>query len=177
MTGKPFLFIGEQIGLSTEQLDRVKMRQIVVEEEEIQQLIKKMNARIPVREFGWERRNLENETIRATTLSKEISHSLRLVGQPQTFDLYTKEGKKASVSFSEKHDYNNSQSLFLIREDLLKQYLKKTELNLIWAIWGERDYSSEIATSWQRQGNHPTVPYKVYQTTKRYDIKTGRVSG
>lgn len=175
LSGMPFLDLGEKTGLSIEQLNQVKVSEIFVDDEEIQQQTKKLTARIPVREFGWERRNLENEHISAITLAKEIARSLKLAGQPQTFDLFTKQGTKTSIAVSERRDYNNCQDLYLIREDLLKQYLERKKLVLVWAIWGEREYSTKIATRWQREDSYPKIPYKVYQTIRRYDPRTRRV--
>ncbi len=57
-----------------------------------------------------------------------------------------------------------------MREDLLKQFLDRKKLALIWAIWGEREYSTKSVIGW-REGTRPAIPYKVYQTIKRYRKK------
>jgi hypothetical protein len=122
---------------------------------------------IPVCDFGWEGKNFENESIHATVLAKEIANSLQLVGQPQTFDSFTKDGVRATFGVAERSNYNNSQSLFLIREDLLKGYLKNKKLSLVWAIWGEREYATDLINKWN-DSKRPKIPYKVYQTIKQF---------
>jgi hypothetical protein len=164
--------------LSPAEVQRLEIRRVVVEEEEVWQKVRRFKAFTPVRNFGWEGRNLENEAVHATTLAKEIARDLRLVGQPQTFDMFTKEGAKATVGVSERLDYNNSQNLFLIREDLLKRYLKKNGLALIWAIWGEREYATRLLNNVTgRDSGRPEVLYKVFQAIKRFNAAAGRVLG
>lgn len=173
--GEHVLFSDAKTGLSPEELNRVEVRSVIVEQEEIRRKMKKCGALIPVREFGWEGRSLENESVHAITLAKDIARDLQLIGQPQTFDSFTKQGVRATFGVSERRDYRNSQNLFLIREDLLKHYLKKKRLALIWAIWGEREYATKLAIKWREDNSRPEIAYKVYQTIKRFDPETGRV--
>ena len=79
----------------------------------------------------------------AITLAKEISLDLDLVGKPQTFELFTKDNAQATFNISDQRDdYNNHQSMFFIRENILEKYLEKNALVLVWAVWGEREYSN-----------------------------------
>ena len=106
----------------------------------------------------------------ATTLAKEITSDLELIGQPQTFDLFTKGGVKTTFNISDQsNDFNNHQSVFFIREDLLKTYLEKNDLALIWAIWGEREYSSAQINKLFHGPDRPEQPYAVYSFVKRYE--------
>jgi hypothetical protein len=161
--------------LSPEELQRLEIRKVLIEEEEIREETRRFNALIPVREFGWEGRSIENESVHGTTLAKEIARDLQLVGQPQTFDSFTKQGARATFGVSERRDFRNGQNLFLIREDLLKYYLKKKRLALIWAIWGEREYATKLAIKWREDNSRPEIAYKVYQMIKRFDPESGRV--
>jgi hypothetical protein len=168
MANMPIMFSAdEKTGLSPEEIERVELRNIIVEEEEIQRQTNSFKALIPVCDFGWEGKNFENESIHATVLAKEIANSLQLVGQPQTFDSFTKDGVRATFGVAERSNYNNSQSLFLIREDLLKGYLKNKKLSLVWAIWGEREYATDLINKWN-DSKRPKIPYKVYQTIKQF---------
>jgi len=95
---------------------------------------------------------------------------MSLLGQPQTFDLFTADGNKATLNISDRGDHhNNYQSIFLIKENFLQSYLKKNGLTLIWAIWGEREYSYEQMKTWLRGQDRPDQPYAVYSYVKRYE--------
>ncbi len=134
----------EQRHTSNEDLGRIEMREMPVEVEEVKREYAKFNALIPVCDFGWEGyQTTASDAGHATTLAKEISSDLELIGQPQTFDLFTKDGVKATFNVSDQsNDFKNRQSMFFIKENLLRTYLEKNDLVLIWAIWGERGYSS-----------------------------------
>lgn len=94
----------------------------------------------PVRDFAWESyHSAVNDAGHATTLAKEIALGLDLVGQPQTFDLFTHDKKKATLCVSDHgDDVDNTQSMHFIREDILKPYLTRNDYSLIWVMWGER---------------------------------------
>ena len=103
-------------------------------------------------------------------LAREIASQLELIGQPQTFDLFTRDGQRATLNISEhSKDYNNSQSLFFIREDPLKVYLQRHDLALIWATWGEREYSYAQFEKLERRKERPEQPYVVYSHIKQYE--------
>jgi hypothetical protein len=129
------------------------------------------NALIPVCDFQWESsRNAVNNVSHATTLAKEIASDLELIGQPQTYDMVTSKGVKATYNLSDcSDDFNNSQSLFYIREELLRDFLEKNECALIWVIWGERQYSLDRFNRLFHGPNHPDPAYAVYSLVKRYE--------
>jgi len=156
--------------LSEEELGRIEIREIPVEVEEVQQDIITYHALIPVCDFHWESsRSAANHASHATTLAKEIASDLELIGQPQTFDLLTRKGVKATYNVSDcSDDFNNSQSLFYMQEELLRDFLKENDLALIWAIWGERQYSSDQLNRLFHRPNHPDPAHAVYSLVKRY---------
>ncbi|WP_445175019.1 hypothetical protein [Microcoleus sp.] len=156
--------------LSEEELERSEVRETLVEVEEVQQYITTYNALIPVCDFQWEsNRNAVNNVSHTTTLAKEIASDLELIGQPQTYDMVTSKGVKATYNLSDcSDDFNNSQSLFYIREELLRDFLEKNELALIWVIWGERQYSLDRFNRLFHGPNHPDPAYAVYSLVKRY---------
>ena len=70
---------------------------------------------------------------------------LELIGQPQSFDMYAVDGKRATINISDHdEDLGNNESMFFVKDDLLKSYLENNELTLIWAMWGVREYSSNL---------------------------------
>ena len=87
--------------------------------------------------FGWENYHTAySDAGRPITLAKEITSDMDLIGQPQTFDLFTKGGEKVTFNVSdESNESNNRQHMFFMRENLLKAYLAKNNFTLIWAIW------------------------------------------
>jgi len=157
--------------LSEEELERIEIREILVEVEETQQSIVTYHALIPVCDFSWENsRSVFNNASHATTLAKEIAADLKLIGQPQTFDLVTSTGIKATCNVSDRSDdFNNGQSLFYIREELLRDFLEENNLVLVWTVWGERQYSSNLASRFFNSSNRPDPAYVVYSFAKRYE--------
>ena len=117
---------------------------------------------------------------RVATPAREIIEHLDLCSQPQTFDLFEKNGRRASITFSYGDEWNpaqlthyfdgdewRSEQLVYLRQDLLERFLAETNSELIWIIWGERKFSSEERG--QRNGfdgQHST--YKVFQDIQIY---------
>ena len=147
--------------ISKENLERIEVSEILVEVEEVQKYLSTYNALIPVCDFSLEsERSTINNDARATVLAKELASDLELVGKPQTFDLFTNKGIKATCRFSDiKDDFNeNNHSLLYLREELLKEFLEKNDCALVWAVWGERQSSQYINRS-----------YKVFNSVQRYE--------
>lgn len=160
----------EQQNISDEDLERIEVREVPVEVEEVKREYAKFNALIPVCDFGWEGyQTTASDAGHATTLVKEITSDLELIGQPQTFDLFTKDGVKATCNVSDQSDdFNNHQAMFFIKENLLKTYLEKNDLALIWAIWGERGYSSAQINKLFHGPDRPEQSHAVFSFVKRY---------
>lgn len=100
---------------------------------------------IPVKENTWEDYHSPIITSRNVTIpNKQIAESLDLCNQPQTFDLFEKDGSRASITIQ----YNNeslsiNQEMTYLRQDLLDQYLNENNLKFIWGIWGAKEYYPE----------------------------------
>ena len=92
------------------------------------------------------------------TPSRQIADTFSLCGQPQNFDLFEKNGRRASITFHRGEGWGETQKFTYLREDLLKRYLAKINGELIWVIWGER---REVS---QNRG----TPYKSFQEVKVY---------
>ncbi|WP_157782508.1 NACHT domain-containing protein [Virgibacillus halodenitrificans] len=112
----------------------------LVELEHKEEKVEKINIQIPVRENKWEDHNSDIIPGRNVSIpSKELASFLQLVSQPQTFDLYEKDGRKASMVIDFGEGFRNRQTFTYIRKDLLDYFLAEKNLALIWAIWGERE--------------------------------------
>ena len=92
------------------------------------------------------------------TLSRQIAETLDLCGQPQSFDLFEKNGRRASITFHRGEGWGETQKFTYLREDLLKRYLAEINGELIWVIWGERREVSQ----------NRSAPYKSFQEVKVY---------
>lgn len=130
--------------LSEADIERIEVRQVPFEADELQQEFAEYEAIMPGCDFEWERyHSVTNDSGHAVILTKEIADDLNLINRAQEFDLFTKEGTRATLNISDHSgDFYNQQSFFFLREDLLQLYLKKNDSTLIWIIWGERQYSS-----------------------------------
>lgn len=93
-----------------------------------------------------------------TTPAKEITETLNLYGRPQSFDLFDKDGRRATITFRYGENWGETQHFTYLREDLLQCYLENIEGKLIWVIWGERSHPSQ----------NPGAPYKLFRDVKVY---------
>ena len=98
----------------------------------------------PVRENGWQNDCspiLDSRSV--LTPSRHIAEVFDLCGQPQSFDLFQKNGQQASINVSQKDKHGNTQSFTYLRKDLLDHYLKKINGSLIWLMFGQRTLKSQ----------------------------------
>jgi len=132
----------EQSSLTPTEISRLVKQHQMVEVQETRQDLRKFNVIMPVWDIGWEGRTVENVSHSGDVLAKRLAKTAKLVHLPQTHDLQTKEGVRATYAIAAgDQDYNNSQQVFYIREDILRSLLQKLGLKLVWAVWGERELS------------------------------------
>lgn len=162
---------GKEKKISEKDLARIEVREVPIEIEEMTREYAKFNVLVPVCDFSWEgHRTATNNAGHATILAKEIAFDLELMGKPQTFDLFTKDGVRATFNISDhSNDFNNHQHMVLIRESVLKTFLDKNDLVLIWAIWGERNYSSDQVEKLFHSPDRPEQTHGVFSFVKRYE--------
>ena len=72
------------------------------------------------------------------TPSRQIADTLNLCGQPQSFDLFEKDGRRASITSRYGEKWGERQKFTYLRKDLLERYLAEINGKLIWVIRGER---------------------------------------
>ena len=131
---------------------------------------------IPVRYNNWEDYHSSIVPGRSVvTPAKEITKHLDLCGQPQTFDLFEKSGRRASINFRYGEDWHTVQKLTYLRQDLLERFLTETGSELLWAIWGERQhYSTDHRIREVFAKKHE--PNKVFQQIiQYYMLEEGRL--
>ena len=161
---------GDAERISDEDLKRIEVRNVPVMIEEVKREYAKIIALIPVCDFRWEGyQTAASDTGRATVLAKEIALDLELIGQPQSFDMYTKGGIRATYNISDQGNvFNNHQSMFFIKENLLQKYIEKNNLVLIWVMWGKREYSSELYYKLSNSADHFEQSHSPFNFVKRY---------
>jgi hypothetical protein len=97
---------------------------------------------VPARFYSWESHHSSvNQAGGAMVPAKELSLFFDLCSQPQTFNMYQKNGALASINAQwGEHFSKNRQYVLYLRQDLLDLYLEKNGLELVWVLWGERRF-------------------------------------
>ncbi len=114
---------------------------------------------VPVRENHWS--DSSNAAVPSRSVAipiRQIAETFSLYGHPQSFDLFEKDDKRASITFCYGEEWKDKQDFTYLREDLLERYLAKIGAELIWVIWGNRRLVSE----------NPGDPYKNFHEVKIY---------
>ncbi len=124
----------------------------------------------PVAEYNWESHHSStNQAGHQCVLSKEISFQLNLVNAPQTFDLFEKDGKLATINVRYYEDYHTNQHFLYLRKDLFEKFITGGDYKLIWGIWGEkRLYFKEYGASRDFGLKNKTEVYKVFKEIESY---------
>lgn len=155
-----FVFDDEAGTLTLEGFGETVVAEHVVDEYERYEVL------LPVWEVGWsDDTSAANPGYSVQVPAKQIAEHLDLCNQPQTFDLYEKNGRRASVSLRYKDEAGNRQHFVFLRKDFLDRYLFETAGALVWAVWGEREkhYKSLSGASHIRGST-----YKVFKDIKTY---------
>jgi len=131
---------------------------------------------IPARYYNWESYHSSvNRASPAMVPAKELAEAIDLCSQPQIFDLYEKNGKLASLTLRWGEPWNTEHRLTYLRKDLLEGYLKESDVELVWAVWGERRFGSKSIEE-LREFSKERESYSVFQTVETYtDIKKTRL--
>lgn len=150
-------------------LQRIVVKHVFEEVEEMRQEFRKFRAWIPVLDFGFEGRNVDNLPMHGVTLGKQFAQSSGLVHLPQTHDLQGKDGLRATRGVACRgHDFNNGESFFFVREDILRAHLKKCDLAMVWAVWGERELSYKQMERARPDGDLAGLSHGDFQTIIRF---------
>ena len=123
---------------------------------------------IPVRGNTWEEYHSSVNPGRfALVPAKEIATYLDLCSHPQTFDLFEKDGRRASVEVRWGEPWHTEHHMIFLRQDLLSRFLRKNNLALVWAVWGERQPRSRDDKG-LRESAKEHIPSKVFQEIRLY---------
>jgi hypothetical protein len=101
---------------------------------------KDLQGFLAVTKHDWEGYHSQlNPSVLVFTPAKQIAQALDLVGRPQSFDLYERDGRRASISLQPLAGTSKyPQALTYLRADLADRYLRETGSTLLWMTWGER---------------------------------------
>ena len=103
-------------------------------------------------EYRWEGRHSELNSLDSFWVpSPYICEKLSLKCAHRDIDLLDTQNKKASLyrELTVERWQPESQFLFL-RQDLLEQYLEETNKELVWVVWGEREYRHDASSETQK---------------------------
>jgi hypothetical protein len=115
------------------------------------------SAYSPTTEYSWDSERSAMPSIRSLILVPKIVETLELHFDPVSFEYRETNGTLAAKGYESKGDAdNNYRSMFYIREDLLKQYLKEQQLNLVLCSKGER---RKVIQDPLREGDEEGVDY------------------
>ena len=147
--------------------------QTVFREEEVEEK-EKYEILIPVHRFSRSYEQTFESGGSCTILAKQLSNQLDLIGQPQTFDLFSHDGQRATISLQSRDENEevekNAQHFLYIRKELLDQFLTNEDLELVWIIWGERQYSiSTMANLAPAYKSGEKKPWEVFQSVITYE--------
>lgn len=156
---------GKGAAITEADLNRIVVKHVFEEVDEVKQDFRKFRAWIPVLDFSWEGRDVDNRALHGITLGKQFAQSSALVHLPQTHDLQMKDGQRATHGVAcNAHDFNNSERFFFVREAILRAYLKKHKLAMVWAVWGERELSYKQMERAQPDGDLAGLSHGDFQT-------------
>lgn len=98
----------------------------------------------PVREVPWEDYHSgANPGQSVAVPARELAESLGLWIKLATWDLYDREGQRASIATEWEPSWRSKQRFTYLRQDLLDKFLAERGLALAWAAWGERSVRFE----------------------------------
>lgn len=126
---------------------------------------------IPVQDCHWSgTRSVVDLDHSAEVPVRHLADSLALVGQPQTFDMFGHDGRRASRVLRYEDNSEHREYFTYLRQDLLDEYLARHGFRLIWATWGEREYAMSrmiaLAPAYRGEGEQP---WQVFQQIETYD--------
>ena len=152
-----------------EDAKRIVIKQVFGEVEEMQQDFSEIYAQIPVVDCRSVGRNMYEVPIYGVTLGKHFAQSSGLVHLPQTHDLQTKSGMRATYGVEcRTHDVYNSENFFFVHEKILRAYLEKHKLVMIWAVWGERELSYKRLMEASHKGELDRFSHGDFQTIVQF---------
>ena len=145
---------GDDPTASAENIDQIERRVSMVASTLTRDIHKIFRVYSPVCRLSCTLDTASHDAESYITLSRGMNNHLQLANKPQSYDLFQQDGTQVTFNASERHDFNNNQSMFLMRKNLLEKYLEEKDLTLLRVVWGERNLLNS--------GNTGTQNYKVF---------------
>lgn len=166
----PSILGDSQERFSEEDFARIQIRKEQVETVKIEKKTKSFDVIQPVCDLKTVGKTLTDVSGGGTTLTREIAQLVDLINIPQTFDLKTKDGVRATIQNAYRiSSYKNSERLFFIRKEILNAILEKQDVSLVFAVWGERKLSlGQFESRNDSDGDHGKS-YAGFQSIHDYD--------
>ena len=143
----------------------LELRHLMMDVEKTHQEVRKFRTLLPVCDFHLAGRRVDDVPIYGTVLVKELAQKAGLVHLPQTHDLQTREGVRATCGIADRtSDFNNTHAFFYIREQILLTLLNKLRASLVWAVWGERQLSNKHIEHAHPSGGLPGFGHGDFQS-------------
>jgi hypothetical protein len=136
-------------------------------------IYKKLPVLLPVRENNWESYHSgANPGQHAIIPAREISETFGLSIRLPQWDMHDFKGETASISVKWGDLWRTGHNLCYLHKNILDQFLKKKQMRLIWAFWGEREIrmGSEIPECRKKEIKHT---HKRFQ--RIYSYHNGRL--
>ena len=152
--------------------NKIKITRVGFEKKVIEKK-KHYKVLIPIVSFSWESsHSMINPGQHAYVPPRELSEYFQLQPRPQTFDFYDSSGRRASITLKWGEEWHTMQKLFFFRKDLLDKFLKDHKYQLVWAIWGERQFKSRHNIGLEEFAKEHHA-YKVFQEVLTYKRSWG----
>lgn len=136
------------------------------EYQEIEKIYKSFDVIIPISDLS--PNVTDSEVDQIPILCKKMTREMELIGQSQSFDLFTSSGQQVThISSYKGKGYNDKQFLYYVNKDLLEDYIKKNDMSIIWGIWGERSFSYSWFDNKEHDSDEPR--YIAFGYTKTID--------
>jgi len=115
---------------------------------------------VPVRDYSWESYHSQENRLRNVRFpSKELAQALGLyVRVPQLAIAEIGSARPAMLPVISGDPYRNHESVLLIRQDLLDQYLARNDQRLLLFVWGERRANYQDLTDARTAEGHFELP-------------------
>lgn len=136
-------------------------------------IYKKLPVLLPVRENNWESYHSGANPGQHTTIpAREISEAFGLSISLPHWDMHDAKGETASISIKWGDSWQTGHNLCYLRKDILDRLLKKKQMRLIWAFWGEREMRTGSESSYQQKKE---IKHRHKRFQRIYYYKNGRV--
>lgn len=162
------LQLNPEEALTEDELNRVTYLNRIIDVEEPRKEIRRFRPLVPIHDLELDS-HIDDSSIHGITLAKQLAQSAGLLNLPQTYDLQSADGVRATFGLAfQAGDWNNSERFFFIRETVLRPLLQKHNWVLVWAVWGERELSHSKVLDARRAGALADLSYVDFQTIHRF---------